>query len=47
MAAFLDLTLALRQLNKPAHFNKWCVLEVAAAEPESVVIAMPWLSEVV
>ena len=46
MAAFLDLTLALRQLNEPAHFNKWCVLEVVAAEPESVAIAMPWLSEV-
>lgn len=46
MAALLELALALRRLNETAHFNKWCVLEVAAAGPCSVVIAMPWLSEV-
>jgi uncharacterized protein (TIGR00369 family) len=36
----------IRAINCMAAFNQWCGIEVTAAEPGKVVIAMPWRPEV-
>lgn len=36
----------LRAINQAAAFNQWCGIEVVAAEPGKVEIAMPWRREV-
>ena len=35
----------LRAINATAAFNRWCGIEVVAAEPGSATIAMPWRQE--
>ena len=35
----------IRSINDTAAFNRWCGLEVTAAQPGSVTIAMPWRDE--
>jgi uncharacterized protein (TIGR00369 family) len=41
-----DATLArIRAINDSAPFNRWCGIEVVAAEPGSATIAMPWRGE--
>ncbi len=35
----------LRQLNELAAFNRWCGIEVEAAEPGQVAISIPWRPE--
>ena len=37
-----DALARLRALNAAAAFNRWCGIEVVAAEPGSATIAMPW-----
>lgn len=37
--------LALSRLNATGPFNVWCGIEVVAAEPGAVVIAMPWRTD--
>ena len=36
----------LKRINAMAEFNRWCGIEVTAAEPGVVEIRMPWRSEV-
>lgn len=40
-----DLLAQLRSINDRAAFNRWCALEVIAAAPGQVEIAMPWRDE--
>src|SRR4051794_7890028 len=35
----------LRSLNASAAFNRWCGIEVIAAEPGGATIAMPWQAD--
>ena len=35
----------IRAINDTAAFNRWCGIEVMAAEPGSATIAMPWRTE--
>ena len=35
----------LRQINRTAEFNRWCGIEVVAAEQGSVVLALEWRNE--
>ena len=37
-----DALARLRAINAAAAFNRWCGIEVVAAEPGSATIAMPW-----
>ena len=41
-----ELLTRLRSINELAAFNRWCGIEVVAAEPGSATIAMPWRGEV-
>jgi len=41
-----DVLSQLRAINETAAFNRWCGLEVIAAGPGHVEIAMPWRPEV-
>jgi uncharacterized protein (TIGR00369 family) len=41
-----ELLSRIRAINEAAAFNRWCGIEVVAAEPGSVAIAMPWRDEV-
>lgn len=45
MPALDDPLPALRRLNATAAFNRWCGIEVVAAAPGRVEIAMPWRDE--
>ncbi|HRO59252.1 MAG TPA: PaaI family thioesterase [Burkholderiaceae bacterium] len=36
----------IRAINASAAFNRWCGIEVVAAEPGAVTIAMPWRPDV-
>jgi len=40
-----DVLAQLRAINATAAFNRWCGIEVVAAEPGSATIAMPWRPE--
>lgn len=40
-----DVLTQLRAVNATAAFNRWCGIEVMAAEPGSATIAMPWRQE--
>ncbi len=40
-----DLLARIRAINDIAAFNRWCGIEVVAAQPGSVSIAMPWRDE--
>ena len=40
-----DALAQLRAINAGAAFNRWCGIEVVAAEPGSATIAMPWRPE--
>lgn len=40
-----DTLAQLRAINSAAAFNRWCGIEVVAAEPGSATIAMPWRPE--
>ena len=40
-----DALAQLRAVNAGAAFNRWCGIEVVAAEPGSATIAMPWRPE--
>jgi uncharacterized protein (TIGR00369 family) len=40
-----DLLAQLQAVNRSAAFNRWCGIEVLAAEPGKVQIAMPWRNE--
>lgn len=40
-----DVLAQLRAVNAAAAFNRWCGIEVMAAEPGSATIAMPWRQE--
>lgn len=40
-----DVLAQLRAVNATAAFNRWCGIEVMAAEPGSATIAMPWRQE--
>jgi len=40
-----DALSQLRAINAAAAFNRWCGIEVLAAEPGSTTIAMPWRQE--
>ena len=40
-----DVLTQLRAINATAAFNRWCGIEVVAAEPGSATIAMPWRPE--
>ncbi|MFZ2987339.1 MULTISPECIES: PaaI family thioesterase [Burkholderiales] len=40
-----DALAQLRAINAAAAFNRWCGIEVVAAEPGSATIAMPWRPE--
>jgi len=40
-----DLLALLRGINASAAFNRWCGIEVLAAGPGTVEIAMPWRAE--
>lgn len=46
MEASVDLLARIRAINETAAFNRWCGIEVVAAEPGRVSIAMPWRDEV-
>lgn len=35
----------IRAINRTAAFNRWCAIEVDAAEPGRVEISMPWRAE--
>ena len=37
-----DALARLRAINAAAAFNRWCGIEVVAADPGSATIAMPW-----
>ena len=43
--ATTDMLTQLRAINSAAAFNRWCGIEVVAAEPGSATIAMPWRQE--
>lgn len=45
MQQSLDALAQLRAINAAAAFNRWCGIEVVAAEPGSATIAMPWRPE--
>lgn len=45
MAANLPTLESLQALNASAAFNRWCGIEVVAAEPGRVTIEMPWRDE--
>lgn len=45
MTSTPDLLFQLRAINEKAEFNRWCGLEVLAAEPGRVELAMPWRKE--
>lgn len=40
-----DALARIRAINAMAAFNRWCGIEVVAAAPGSVTIAMPWRPE--
>jgi len=40
-----DALAPLQAINATAAFNRWCGIEVIAAEPGSATIAMPWREE--
>lgn len=40
-----DALARLQAINTMAAFNRWCGIEVLAAEPGSATIAMPWRQE--
>lgn len=46
MEQSVELLARLRGINELAAFNRWCGIEVVAAEPGSATIAMPWRGEV-
>ncbi len=41
-----ELLARLRSINALAAFNRWCGIEVVAAEPGNATIVMPWRGEV-
>jgi uncharacterized protein (TIGR00369 family) len=41
-----DALARVRAINEQAAFNRWCGIEVVAAESGSATIAMPWRDEV-
>ncbi|MFT3957099.1 MAG: PaaI family thioesterase [Piscinibacter sp.] len=45
MEASTDALAQLRAINATAAFNRWCGIEVVAAEPGSATITMPWRPE--
>lgn len=46
MTQAADALAQLRAINAAAAFNRWCGIEVMAAEPGRATIAMPWRAEV-
>jgi uncharacterized protein (TIGR00369 family) len=46
MEQSVELLARIRGINELAAFNRWCGIEVVAAEPGSATIAMPWRGEV-
>jgi uncharacterized protein (TIGR00369 family) len=42
----VDPLTQIRNITDQAAFNRWCGIEVVAAEPGSATIAMPWRDEV-
>ena len=40
-----DVLARIRAVNDMAAFNRWCGIEVVAAEPGAATIAMPWRGE--
>ena len=46
MEQSVELLARLRGINELAAFNRWCGIEVVAAEPGGATIAMPWRGEV-
>lgn len=40
-----DILANIRSVNALAAFNRWCGMEVVAAEPGRVTLAMPWRAE--
>jgi uncharacterized protein (TIGR00369 family) len=45
MAQAHDALAQIRAINASAEFNRWCGIEVVAAEPGRVTIEMPWRKE--
>ena len=45
MESAIDLLTRIRAINERAAFNRWCGIEVIAAETGRATIAMPWREE--